>query len=228
MDASRRKKLVIAASVLLAVLVAMSLAWRYTPLRDIVTVENTVEAIETISGKWWAPILIALLYTPASLIMFPRPLLTLASAVAFGPWKGFAVAMGGIVTSAFILYWAGRQVNKKTVSRIAGARIERLSKMLGKKGFLAIAAVGMVPAAPFSVEMIVAGALRIPLLDLLLGVALAHLPGTIGTTVLGGQVMAALTDGREINRGVIAAVVIGFVAIAFFSHRMWKRMEAAA
>lgn len=138
-----------------------------------------MEAIETISQKWWAPILIALLYTPASLIMFPRPLLTLASAVAFGPWS-----------------------------------------------FLAIAAVGMVPAAPFSVEMIVAGALRIPLLDLLLGVALAHLPGIIATTVLGDQVVAAFTDGREINRGIIAAVVIGFVAIGFFSHRMWKRMEA--
>ncbi|MEO7741982.1 MAG: VTT domain-containing protein [Usitatibacter sp.] len=227
MDASRRKKLIIAAAVVLAIAVGMSLAWRHTGLRDIVTVENTVDAIETISGTWWAPILIALLYTPASLIMFPRPLLTLASAVAFGPWKGFAVAMAGIITSAFLLYSAGRQVNKKTVSKIAGPRIERLSKMLAKKGFLAIAAVGMVPAAPFSVEMIVAGALRIPLLDLLLGVAIAHLPGTIGTTVLGDQVVAALSQGREINRGVIAAVVIGFVAIAFFSHRMWKRMETA-
>lgn len=228
MDASRKKKLIIIGAVLLTVAVGMSFAWRYTGLRDIVTVENTVEAIETISGKWWAPILIALLYTPASLIMFPRPLLTLASAVAFGPWKGFAVAMAGVVFSAFVLYLAGRQVKKKTVSRIAGPKIERISKMLGKKGFLTIAALGMVPAAPFSVEMIVAGALRIPLLDLLLGVALAHLPGTIGTTLLGGQVVAAFTEGEQINRGIIAAVAIGFVAIAFFSHRMWKRMEAAA
>jgi uncharacterized membrane protein YdjX (TVP38/TMEM64 family) len=227
MDARHGKKLIIIGAVLLTAAVGMSLAWRYTSLHDIVTVENTVDAIETISSKWWAPILIALLYTPASLIMFPRPLLTLASAIAFGPWKGFAVAMSGIVTSAFLLYWAGRQVKKKTVSRIAGPRIERLSKMLGKKGFLAIAALGMVPAAPFSVEMIVAGALRIPLLDLLLGVTLAHLPGTIGTTVLGDQVVAAFSHGREINRGIIAAVVIGFVAIALFSHRMWKRMQAA-
>ncbi len=228
MDASRRKKLIIFGVVLLAIAIGMSLAWRFTGLRDIVTVENTVEAIETISSKWWAPILIALLYTPASLIMFPRPLLTLASAVAFGPWKGFAVAMAGVVFSALVLYLAGRQVNQKTVSKIAGPRIERLSKMLGKKGFLAIAAVGMMPAAPFSVEMIVAGALRIPLLDLLLGVALAQLPGTIGTTLLGGQVVAAFSEGEKINRGIIAAVIVGFIATGFFSHRMWKRMEAAA
>lgn len=228
MDAKRKKRLIIFAAVLLAVAVAMSLAWRFTGLREIVTVENMVELMEGISSKWWAPFLIALLYTPASLIMFPRPLLTLAAAVAFGPWKGFAVAMGGILLSAVILYFAGRQVSKKTVSKIAGPRIERLSKMLGKKGFLAIAALGMVPAAPFSVEMIVAGALRIPVFDLLLGVGLAHLPGTIGTTVLGDQVVAALTHGREINRGIIAAVVVGFIAIGFFSHRMWKKMEAAA
>ena len=227
MDAKRKKRLIIFGAVLLAAAVGMSLAWRYTGLHDIVTVENTVEAIETISSKWWAPIVIALLYTPASIIMFPRPLLTLASAIAFGPWKGFAVAMCGIITSAFVLYWTGRQIDKKTVTRIAGPRIERLSRMLGKKGFLAIAAVGMVPAAPFSVEMVVAGALRIPLITLLLGVALAHLPGTIGTTVLGDQGVAAFSHGREINRGIIAAVVIGFVAIGFFSHRMWKKMEAA-
>lgn len=227
MDTRHRKKLIIVAAALLAVAVAMSLAWRHTALREIVTVENTVDAIETISSKWWAPILIALLYTPASVIMFPRPLLTLASAVAFGPWKGFAVAMSGIVTSAFLLYSAGRMIKRQTVTRIAGPRIERLSKMLGKKGFLAIAAVGMLPVAPFSIEMIVAGALRIGLVQLLLGVALAHLPGTIGTTLLGDQVVAAFSEGREVNRGIIAAVVIGFVAIAFFSHRMWKRMEAA-
>jgi phospholipase D1/2 len=227
MEASRRKKLIVFGAVLLALAVGMSLAWRFTGLRDIITVENTVDAIETISGKWWAPIMIALIYTPSSVIMFPRPLLTLAAAIAFGPWKGFAVAMSGIVSSAFFLYWSGRQIDKKTVSRIAGPRVERLSKMLGRKGFLAIAAVGMVPAAPFAVEMVVAGALRIPLRDLLLGVALAHLPGTIGTTVLGDQVVAALSHGREVNRGIIAAVVIGFIAIGIFSHRMWKKMEAA-
>ena len=73
MDAKRKKRLIIFGAVLLAVAVAMSLAWRYTPLRDIITIENTVELMEGISTKWWAPFLIALLYTPASLIMFPRP-----------------------------------------------------------------------------------------------------------------------------------------------------------
>lgn len=226
MDAKRKRWLIALGIGTLLVAAGLSLAWRYTALREVITIENVVGFIDAFSGKWWAPIVVALFYTPACVILFPRPLLTMAVAAVFGPLKGFAIAMAGILASALLLYFVGQRIHEKTMRRLAGPRIDRLTRMLRKEGFMAIAAVGFVPAAPFSVEMIVAGALRIRLRDLMLGVAVAHLPGTIATTLLGDQVAAAFRQGREVNRAVVALAVAVFAAMAFFARRLWKRLEA--
>lgn len=228
MDAKRKRWLIALGAGLLLLAVGLSLAWRYTPLREVITIENVVGFIDEFSGKWWAPIVLALFYTPAAAIMFPRPLLTMAAAAVFGPLKGFAIAMAGIVVSALVFYFIGQRIQEKTMRRIAGPKIDRLTRLLRREGFMAVAAIGFVPVAPFSIEMIVAGALRVRLRDLVMGVAVAHLPGTVATTLLGDQVAAALRGGREINRLVIVLAVAVFAAMIYFARRMWRRLEAQA
>ena len=226
MDAKRKRYLLIAAAVVLLAALAASLAWKYTPLKDVLTIDNIVGTFDAIDTKWWAPLLIGALYTPACLVMFPRALITLAAAAVFGPVKGFVIAMLGVLASAVILYYAGRLVSEERVRKIAGPRIDRLKRMLKKEGLLAVTLVGLLPVAPFSVEMLVAGALRVPLHHLLGGVALAHLPGTIGTTLIGDQLMAALHGERQVNRLVIAGVILMVATVTFFTRRAWKRLEA--
>jgi uncharacterized membrane protein YdjX (TVP38/TMEM64 family) len=228
MDAKRKRWLIALGAGLLLLAIGLSLAWRYTPLREVITIENVVGFIDDFSGKWWAPIVLALFYTPASVIMFPRPLLTMAAAAVFGPLKGFVIAMAGVLASALVFYFIGQRIQEKTMRRLAGPKIDRLTRLLRKEGFMAIAAVGFVPVAPFSIEMVVAGALRVRLRDLLLGVAVAHLPGTIATTLLGDQVAAAFRGGREVNRLVIVLAVAVFAAMIYFARRMWRRLEAQA
>ena len=77
MDARRKRRLIVLGAGILLFAIGLSLAWRYTPLREMITIENVVGFIDDSSGKWWTPIVLALVYTPASVIMFPRPLLTL-------------------------------------------------------------------------------------------------------------------------------------------------------
>jgi phospholipase D1/2 len=226
MDARRKRWLIALGVAVLLIAIGLSLAWRYTPLREVITIQGVVGFIDDFAGKWWAPIVLALFYTPASVIMFPRPLLTMAAAAVFGPFKGFAIAMAGVLLSALVFYFIGQRIKEKTMRRLAGPRIDRLTRLLRKEGFMAIAAVGFVPVAPFSIEMVVAGALRVRLRDLLLGVAVAHLPGTVATTLLGDQVAAAFRGGREVNRLVIALSVAVFLAMAYFARRMWQRLEA--
>lgn len=229
MDTAKRKRLLwTAAAALLAVVVGLSLAWKYTALKDVITIDRMVAAFETVDTKWWAPLIAAALYTPAAMVMFPRALLTLASAAVFGPIKGFVIAMSGVVFSAALLYFIGRRVSEERVRRIAGPRIDRLKKMLQKEGLLAITTVGLLPVAPFAIEMLVAGALRVPLHQLLGGVFLAHLPGTIGTTLIGDQVMAAMHGEREVNRYVIAGVVVMIATVSLLTRRAWVRLQAQA
>src|SRR5688572_15142157 len=86
---------IVALSVALAV--ALALTYKHTALSDIVTPENTIEWVTRFDGHWWAPIAVILSYSLAQVVMFPRPLITLAAVVAFGPYKGFAIAMTGIL-----------------------------------------------------------------------------------------------------------------------------------
>ncbi len=103
-------------------LAGLTLLWRFTPLADIFTVQAAVEWAGNLDRYWWAPLIIMLAYSPASIVMFPRPLITLAAVVAYGAWLGFVYAMAGILLAALAAYYAGHRMNRGTVRRLAVRR----------------------------------------------------------------------------------------------------------
>lgn len=222
---SDRRKLLRAAAILAAVVATLMAAWHLTPLSEWVTAERLADWVENFSRAWWAPFAVVLLYTPAAMVLFPRALLTVAAAVAFGPVMGFTIAMAGVMASTLVGYCAGRQLDPERVKRWGGPRMEKVRKALRKEGFLAVATLGLVPIAPFSVLVVAFGALRLKLWHVLAGVALAHLPGTIGSTLMGDQVSAMLSQDRALNPMVVGGVVVAMALVAFTTHRLWKRME---
>lgn len=202
------------------ILSALTAIWHLTPLSQYVTAERVTLFAEDFSGRWWAPLVVILAYTPASIVMFPRPLITLFAVVAFGPWFGFVYSMSGILFAALATYWAGRYFDRDTVRRIAGDKLNRVSEVLRQRGLLAVTAVRFVPLAPFAVESLVAGAIRIKWWHLTLGTFLGMLPGTLTATVFGDQIQTALKDPERINYWIVAAVVVFFI-VATLSVRSW-------
>ena len=94
---------------LIALVVAgLAAIWHYTPLADYLTRERVTGWVETVGDVPWAPFVVMLVYTPASFVIFPRPLITLFAVLAFGPWVGFMTAMSGIVLAALVTYYVGR------------------------------------------------------------------------------------------------------------------------
>jgi len=164
-----------------------------------------------------------LAYTPAAFVMFPRPLVTLLAVIAFGPWLGFAYSMTGILGAALATYYAGRVLRPETVHRLAGEQLDSVTKALRRHGLLAMLAVRIVPAAPFAVEGIVAGAVRIKVSDYALGTLLGMAPGVLASTVFGDQIATALEDPSKMNYWVIGAAVVGFVALTYFVKRWFSR-----
>ena len=226
MDAQARRKLWIAGAAMGSLLVALFALWKFTPLGEMFSARNIEGTLEAISGRWWTPWLLAALFTPAALVMFPRPILTLAAVAVFGFAEGFAISMAGVLASAALFYLVGRRIDEKRLEKLAGSRIPRIRKLLQREGLMAVTVIGLLPVAPFTVEMLVFGALRVKLWHVLLGVFLAMLPGMLGTTVLGHQLVASLRHGQSMNRGVVAATVVALVALVFFTHRWWKRVQA--
>jgi phospholipase D1/2 len=84
-------------------------------------------------------------------------------------------------------------------------------------------ALRLVPIAPFSVESLVAGALRLRPRDLLVGTFLGMLPGTLAATVFGDQLHTALDDPASVNYWLIAGVVLLFAIGMLLVRRWFKR-----
>jgi phosphatidylserine/phosphatidylglycerophosphate/cardiolipin synthase-like enzyme/uncharacterized membrane protein YdjX (TVP38/TMEM64 family) len=217
------------AAALLAIALLAAL-WRFTPLAGVATPENTIAWAKAFGSQWWAPWLVMLAYTPACFVMFPRPLITLAAVVAFGPWLGFVYALLGVVASSVVTYYVGMRMRRDTVRRLAGARLDRMVEVLRKYGLVSMTLLRLVPLAPFAVEGIVAGAVRLKLWHLAAGTAIGMLPGTLATTVFGEQLESALTGGTFnwwAVGGVIALLAVGSVAVKRWFTAMAGRMDEA-
>ena len=208
----------------IAILVAgaLALAWRYTPLADVVTPKSTIAFAESLADYWWAPIALILSYTPATLIMFPRWLITLAAVAIFGPWFGFVYAELGVLLAALFGYIAGMLVGVRTVRRMAGPRLTRIRRLLRRRGLIAVTIVRLVPVAPFIVVSVVMGATRIRLHHYLIGTVLGMLPGMLATTVLGDQLTEAIAEPTRANLWIGAAALLALATLAFAGQR-WLR-----
>jgi phospholipase D1/2 len=204
---------------------ALAAAWRYTPLSEFITARRVMGWAHAVREVKWAPIAVIALYTPAAFVLFPRPVLTLLTVIAFGPWLGFAYGMAGILVAALATYYAGRLLRRETVRRLAGDRLDEMSKKLRSHGLAAVTAVRLVPAAPFAIEGIIAGVLRLKLWHYTLGTFLGMLPGVLATSVFGVQITAALEDPATINWWIVAGVVLAFVVFTYFVRRWFSKQE---
>ena len=213
---------------------ALAALWRFTPLAELAGADNVITWAKAFGATWWAPILVIVAYTPACFVMFPRPLITLGSVIAFGAWLGFLYSLIGIVAAAVVTYFVGRRMRRDTVARLAGPKIERMVDVLRKHGLLAMSLLRLVPIAPFFVVGLVAGAVRLKLWHLAAGTAIGMLPGTLAATIFGDQLENALAGGH-FNWWIIGAcaALLGGGAylvkrwFAKMAHRMTSENKAA-
>ncbi|MET0292261.1 MAG: VTT domain-containing protein [Steroidobacteraceae bacterium] len=221
----RRSWMTLAAIALFAV--GLTLAWKYTPLEQLVNARRAVEWAREFGDKPWAPLLVLFAYTPGCWILFPRPVITLFAVLAFGPWLGFTYSLAGLVLAALGTYAAGFALNPQTVVRMMGPKLSGIIEVLRRRGLIAMTAMRLVPLAPFVVEGLAAGALRIKLWHFAVGSALGMLPGTLAATVFADQVEAALDPDSSLNWPLIGGMVVLLAAATWVVRKWFARQQAA-
>jgi phosphatidylserine/phosphatidylglycerophosphate/cardiolipin synthase-like enzyme/uncharacterized membrane protein YdjX (TVP38/TMEM64 family) len=208
------------------IVTGLTAMWQFTPVSETFSPTRVTAWAEEFAGRPWAPLIVLVAFTPAAIVMFPRPLITLFAVVAFGPWLGFAYAMAGILISALFTYWVGTRMDRSTVRRLAGPKLSRILDVLRRRGLMALTALRLVPLAPFTIEGIVAGAIRIRLRDFTLGTALGMLPGTLAATVFGDQLEIALRDPGEVNLWIVGGVTVALITATLLVRR-WLVSQSA-
>ena len=167
-------------------------------------------------------------YVLASIIMVPVTLLVLATAFVFGPWVGFSYAIMGSVGGAGVTFAIGRVLGRDPVRRIAGDRVNALSRKLGKGGIVAVMVIRMLPVAPFTVVNIVAGATHLRARDFLVGTALGMAPGILAITVFADTLATTIFEPSPANVGILAAVILAIGGVAIAVHRWAIRRGSKA
>jgi uncharacterized membrane protein YdjX (TVP38/TMEM64 family) len=218
MEARQRRFWLVAIAVIV-VLALLSAAWRYTPLSELITPDRIRAWAKATRASPWAPIALIAAYTPAAFLMFPRPVLTLFAAIAFGPVLGFTYALAGIAISSIVAFHVGRSIPAETLDRLVRGKMDRFRKTVRRHGIVSVLTLRVLPTAPFVVESMACGALRIRLWDYIVGTAFGMTPGVFMTAFFGHQVAAALEDRSSLNYWLIGGVVAVFAVMMYAARR---------
>ena len=202
---------------------ALAFAWRFSPLGKAVNVAALAQAAARAAALPGAPALLLAGYVVAATLSVPITLLIAATGLVFGAWPGFAYAAVGTMTAAAATYVIGHWLGRDAVRRFAGARANRLSEHLGRRGVVAMAVLRLLPIAPFTIVNLVAGASHIGLRDFLLGTAIGMLPGSLLTVTFAHQLTAALRHPGPGAFAWLAAIGVALVGVSVLLVRVLRR-----
>jgi phosphatidylserine/phosphatidylglycerophosphate/cardiolipin synthase-like enzyme/uncharacterized membrane protein YdjX (TVP38/TMEM64 family) len=210
------------AAVLLTLLAVVA-AWLWTPLRTWIDLDAVTRMAMSINEMPAAPLLVSGAYVVGGLVVFPVSLLILATIFAFGPVAGFAYSLLGSFLSGVVTFGIGKVLGRKLVQRFVGRRLRRLSRLLRRRGLIAMSTVRLLPVAPFTVVNVAAGAFHVRFLDFALGTLIGMAPGIFAIAVLVERLEHAIRSPGVGNYAVLAVLVALIVMAAGWIRRRLGR-----
>jgi phospholipase D1/2 len=207
-------------------IVAMTLAWRFTPLSAFADPENIRQWLEGVADIPEAPLIVLATFVIGGLLVLPVMLLIAATAAAFGPWLGLAYGATGAIASAVVTYGIGAAIGRRGIEHVLGPRLNRVRRAVVQRGTLAVAAVRLVPIAPFTLVNLVAGASKIPFADYLFGTIMGMAPGLILMSALGHQTWTILREPTATNVSLFILAVLAWLGASIGAQAVllrWRR-----
>ncbi|TCO37222.1 TVP38/TMEM64 family protein [Dokdonella fugitiva] len=211
-----RRRLLALAGVL-ALAAAAAAVWQLAPHVTHATVADVFAAAERWRHSAWAAPLLLVAFVVGGLVAFPVNLLTALAIVVLGPWLGAPCALAGALLSAVAVHEIGRALPERFHARLAAPRWRHVRERILAHGVLAVAAVRIVPVAPYSVVSLAAGMLRVKRVDYVAGTALGMAPGVALYAVFADRAAAALRDPHPLAWLSLLGVVVVILALAWFA-----------
>lgn len=206
-------------SALAALILALALAWRWGPLSQWVDVDRIAAWAASLNGSLWAPAAVLAAYVLGGAVMFPVMVLIGATALIFDPWHAAAYALGGSLCSSLVFYGVGYHMGRDAIKRFEGGRLNRLSRLLAKRGLTTMIIIHLLPIAPFTLINLSAGAFHVRFSHFALGTLLGMAPGVIATTVFAEQLRTLISDPHWGNLAILAGLAAFLVLIGLITKR---------
>lgn len=166
-------------------LIFLVLYWNSTPAAQFVTAENLRDQIEGIGQASYAIPMVIMIFVLGGLVFVPVTVMIAATAIAFGPLTGFAVALAGAMTSAVLTFLMGFVLGERVFQNFSNTAFQRISNKVRQTGVIGVAAIRMIPIAPFTLVNMILGVSTVRFVPYVCGTLLGLLPGTLAMVVLG-------------------------------------------
>lgn len=215
-------------AVLIAGMLVLALIWRFTPLQQFLEPRALLAHLYTFRTESWGPVAAFGLFVVASVAGVPITPLVIATGLIFGAWTGFGIAFIGAVLAAVLGFVIGQLLGAGTMRRLAGSKLDRISRRLARKGILTVFSLRLLPIAPFALINLVAGASRLKFRDFLIGSLAGLFPGTFALTFFSHQLLETIRHPSLATTGLLLLMASVFVAIGWgLSYLLAQRNQAS-
>jgi phospholipase D1/2 len=183
--------------------------------------ESIAILIESFRSHDWAVPAVLLGFALGVVIFIPFTAMMLAVSLSYPPVEAWVLSLAGAMIAAIVTYGLGRYWAWSKSRTLSRPWIRNLSEEIGKGGVWAITLVRLTPVAPFAAVGLVAGGLRLRLLDYLLGTFLGLLPGSFALIWVSSGAVRWIVAGK----GEWVAAGLSFVIVCFSLIKLRRRFQ---
>lgn len=180
---------------------------------------------ENADSAWALPITI-LVFTLAAFLGAPQFALIAGAVVAFGPGRGAVNAWIATMAAASFMFWLGRWVGADTLRRYGGDTVNRMSRFIGRNGFLASLTVRFVPLAPAILVNMAAGVTAMRYAVFAAGTGLGIIPKIALVAFAGQGLLTVLQGGSWVLVLALLAAAGVWLIIMLAARRRLRAQEA--
>jgi uncharacterized membrane protein YdjX (TVP38/TMEM64 family) len=171
-----------------------------------------------------APLAFLALYVLLTVLLVPGSVPSMAAGVLFGAFWGTVLTLIGATTGATAAFLIARRFGRPLARRRAGQRFEQVDAWVGRRGFLAVLYVRLLPIFPFNVVNYAAGATSISPRTYIAATALGIAPASFVFVAFGSSLHDPGSAAFFITLGAVIALIVATSALA----RSRRRRASAA
>ncbi len=188
-----RKKALLKASVLVALVIAGIYIVEFTPVKGYLTVEYLGRFLN--AAGLWAPVVFVFFYAAGVCLFLPGTLLTGLGAAIFGAYWGFAYVWVGAMAGASAAFWIGRTLGREFAASLIGDKLKKYDDAIERNGFATVLYLRLVyfPFTPMNFGM---GLTKVRFWDYLFGTGLGIIVGTFIFTFFIGTLKEVWASGN--------------------------------
>ena len=156
----------------------------------------------------WAALAYVGLFVLLPAFFFPVAVLALAGGLLFGLWGGSMYTFVGALLNCTLMFFLARYVGRERIENLVRKKLSpqwqaRLSGLAGKRGFVLLIILRLIPAVPYNLINYAFGLTAMPFRTYLTASALGIIPGTLAFINIGDKALDPTSSGFWLAMGLL-------------------------